>query len=503
MTKLLTGAGGEFQLDKSAQSLIAYAEDGSLYISKSHAFNAHVMGFIGRLKHLKRNYRRQLVDMSVIAELYANQAMQSGAPVKSNSQTQNDAMELFKRAVDLRSSDIHVRVTSKKTIILFRIHGDLEFIREDISVYGTQLCSTIYQAMTDISDPTFQINSRQDARISDRAKLPHNLDGIRVATTPQVDGSVMVMRLLYNDTSTSNSLTELGFLNIQDDDIGELRELPTGINIIAGSTGSGKSTTLQRILGLIYHENDGKKHIITVEDPPEYPIFGSVQTPVSNAETDEERSTVFQNAIRSCMRLDPDILMIGEMRDPPSAKLAVQAAMTGHQVWSTLHANSAFGVFDRLIDMGIPPALAFDHKIISGLLCQRLLKKLCSVCKKPLSEVSSRYKPKDLARVTAVAIKANIYVIGDGCDKCRNTGTDGRTCVAEVVKTDSKMTSLLRSGDKEGAIDYWRKELCGISIIDSVIIKVNAGEIDPFMAEKITGPLVASSTSDRKVVSES
>lgn len=490
MAKLLTSTGGKFALDKSVQAFMAFFDDGNFYVSKSHIFNTYVVAFEARLVKLNHQYVRNLVDMSVISDIYAKDISSLEVVVQSSSQMQREAIELFKKAVLFRSSDIHIRVTSTKTVILFRVHNDLEFIKEETGIYGTQMCSTIYQAMTDISDPTFQINTRQDARISDKSKLPVLLDGIRVATTPQVDGNVMVLRLLYNDTSTSNSLSDLGFLDRQCEVIDLLTKLPTGINIIAGPTGSGKSTTLQRALGKIIFDTDGKKNIITVEDPPEYPIPGAVQTPVGYGETAEDQAREFQDAIKSGLRLDPDIFMIGEMRDPPSTKLAIQAAMTGHQVWSTVHANSAFGIFDRLIDLGIPSSLAFDHTVVSGVMCQRLVKLLCNNCKVPLSKVASRYKPPELERISYVALINYIFVQGEGCSCCRNTGTVGRIAVGEVVKTDAKLMDLLKTNDKAGALNYWKESLGGTSIVESVLIRIASGVIDPFMAEMVVGPLV-------------
>lgn len=487
---ILTKKGEKYEADDRLQSYLALTDEGTLYVSKSHVFDAHVLGFVAKLDRMKVPYTRRLVDMSVIAELYKGDGAVKLKDSKDQSSMQRDVMDILERAVKLQASDIHIRVDKLKSKIYFRIHNDLEFIREDTGVFGTQLCSTIYQSMTDISDSTFQVNARQDARISDKARLPHELDGVRVATTPQVDGHVMVMRMLYHDNSTDYSLTNMGFSKSQDSIITLLRRLPTGIALIAGPTGSGKSTTLQRVLAQINAEHEGRKHIITVEDPPEYPIAGAIQTPVSNAETDEERSKAFQAAIKAAMRLDPDIIMVGEMRDQASSKLAIQAAMTGHQVWSTVHANSALAIMDRLIDMGVTPALVYDHNIVTGLVCQRLVKTLCPHCKVKLSDAKDRYEERNINRVLSVTSVSGVYVQGAGCTECKNTGTKGRIAVAEAIKTDANLMDLFRKGDKLAAEAYWRRDQEGQSVLDSTIEKINQGLVDPFMAETVVGPLV-------------
>lgn len=459
-----------------------------LYVSKTHTFHANVRSHIQQLKE-KNGYSAEIqqVGMDEIDRKRSN-AKQTALTV-GDSEMQRIAIEIFTKAVGRRASDIHIRVNFKgNTRIFFRIHNDLEQIEEHLSSWGRLLCSAIYMAMCDIADSTYEEHQRQDARISARDKLPTGLDGIRVATTPQVDGSVMVLRMLYNDAGKSNDVRELGYTDNQRRLIALMKRRPTGINIIGGPTGSGKSTTLQRTLLSIHEEASGTKHIITVEDPPEYPMPGIVQTPVANASTEEERSAAFQAAIKATMRLDPNVIMIGEMRDGPSVRLAIQAAMTGHQVWSTVHANSSFAIMDRMVDLGIPLNIMSDHSIVTGLICQRLLKVLCNHCKKSPDKALSNYTEIDQDRIMGAIDLANACFQGDGCSKCQNSGISGRTVVAEVLVPDQKIMSLLRQGLKEEATDYWRTT-GGTTMLEEAILKINAGLVDPFQAEDEVGPL--------------
>ncbi len=464
-----------------------------LYISKSSAFNASVRSFATQLKRAHGEVLKQeSVSMEEIQNLHTNhRAVRFTGKDVDSSEMQKAAVMMFKSAVDKRASDIHIRVSFKgHAQVLFRIHNDLVSQDQQTPEWGRRMCSTIYQSMSDISDPTYDEKARQDGRISAKDKLGTQLDGIRIATTPQVDGMVMVLRLLYNDAKKSTDITELGYEKSQRDQVDLMKRRPTGINIIAGPTGSGKSTTLQRVLMSVHAECGGKKHIITVEDPPEYPMPGIVQTPVANADTEAERSAAFQAAIKATMRLDPNVMMIGEMRDSPSARLAIQAAMTGHQVWSTLHANDAFGIIDRMVDLGVPLSMMTDPSIVTGMICQRLLKVLCPHCKKPFASLR-RGDPEQDRIMSVVGLDiTHAFVTGPGCSQCRQTGIQGRTCASEIVVPDHGLMKLLRIGDREAAIQYWR-DRGGRSVRSIAIEKINNGHVDPFQAEEEVGPLNA------------
>jgi type II secretory ATPase GspE/PulE/Tfp pilus assembly ATPase PilB-like protein len=485
--KVLTARDGEFAVSDEMRNMFAYLDDGRLLVAKTYAFNPHVRGFMSRLQHLGREFQVQYTDLSVVRTCY-----QGAEKAEEHSDMQRAAATLFQRAVKSRASDIHIRVSEKtNTRIFFRVHNDLEFVEEHPFQYGDLLCTTIFQAMADVSDSTFEKMSPQDARISDKNKIPFALDGIRIATSPQVGGYIMVLRLLYNDTSGNTDLGSLGYAKDQISAVEFMKKRPTGVMVIAGPTGSGKSTTLQRVLGSIIMESMGRKHIITVEDPPEYPIPGAVQTPVTNADTEEERSREYQRAIKAAMRLDPDIIMLSEVRDNPTARLVIQAAMTGHQVWTTVHANSALAIIDRLRDLGVAGELLSDPTVIGGLVCQRLVKLLCPHCKKPLMNHLSDFKRDDVTRMMSVLDMKDVYVIGDGCDHCKGSGTIGRTVVAETIVTDNALMKLVRNGDRIGAIDYVRREQSCKSMLEHAIEKINAGLIDPFQAEDVVGALNA------------
>lgn len=496
-------------LSPEMQASIALLNDGRLLILASQARHPHAIGFHARVKRSMENdphfvlYGKDLrvlyVTPEIIRKAYSASTAAAGRRVL-DSAMQVDAKKIFDDAVSKKASDIHLVVDKieGRVSVFYRIHGDRVHQTQmaNSAEFGEQLLTAIYQTMCSVSDATYNPSSRQDARVSDRNRLPPNVDGIRIATTPSDVGSEMVLRLLYDTTGASTELDGLGYCTAHVDDIQLMKRKPDGINIICGPTGSGKSTTLQRILRSIIVECGGTKHTITVEDPPEYRIIGALQTAVTNAATAEERSREFQAAIRSAMRLDPDIIMIGEMRDPASANLGIEAAITGHQVWTTLHTSSAMAAFPRLANMGLDMDMITDPAIITGVTCQRLLKVLCPHCKEPLNDprVQRRFKAGSLDRVMrTIRFDGNtVYVRGADskiCPHCFGTGTAGMTVAAETIITDANLMGFLRNRDRIAATQYWLSERKGISMLQHAIQKVESGLVDPFDAEDVVGLL--------------
>jgi general secretion pathway protein E len=483
---------GEFAASAEERKFLCLLEDGQLLVAEGHDMNPFVLSYCARLERLNCRYTTRLVSLDAVRRAYQGQRRDGTAERVDHTQMQVVAKNLIARACDERASDIHIRVNRFSAEILFRIHNELTRISEQTREYGERLLATLYSAMANVSDNTYKPTERQDASIGDRDKLPDGLFGVRIATAPTSSGSLMVLRLLYNDAGDSTDLTQLGFTRVQATAFELLAQRPHGMNIISGPTGSGKSTTLQRVLTGQIHEMGGSTHVITVEDPVEYPIAGAVQTPVVNAMTEEARSLAFAAAIANAMRLDPDTIMIGEMRDRASAQSALRAAMTGHQVWTTVHANSALAIVDRLVDLGLPIAMVTDESLVTGLISQRLVKLLCPHCSRPFAGALREFDPVFVGRVKdAVGARFNeVRIAGPGCAHCGH-GTIGRTVVAEVVRTDATLCELLRSGRKAAAHEYWLRELGGQTVAQHAVEKVATGLVDPRMAERVVGLLPA------------
>ena len=483
---------GELAASEEEGKFLCLLDDGRLLIAEGQEMNPYVLSYRARLERMRKPYRTVSVALDMIARAYREHRADGIEPLEHTAM-QTVAKELIAQACRERASDIHIRVHRHSTEILFRVHNELVRVREQTREHGERLLATLYAAMASVADNTYKPTERQDAAIADRDKLPDQLFGVRIATAPTSVGSVMVLRLLYNDAGDAAELESLGFTAEHAATLEFLKEQPIGMNIISGPTGSGKSTTLQRVLASSIRDTGGTIHVITVEDPVEYPIAGAVQTPVVNAAGEEARSATFAAAISNAMRLDPDTIMIGEVRDGASAQSALRAAMTGHQVWTTVHANNAISIVDRLIDLGLPLRMVTDESVITGLVSQRLVKLLCPHCKKRFAEVRDELDAALVARVNQIAGArlADVCVAGSGCAHCRQRGTIGRSVVAEVIRPDARFFAYLRDGDKAGALGYWLSHLGGETVTDHAIRKVLGGLVDPRMAERVVGHLTS------------
>lgn len=488
---------GIYEASDEQKKLLCLLADGRLLVAEGQNLNSHVLSYRARLEKMQRPFRVAYVKIDVIRQCYQVGASLPAERRQEHSMMQVTAKDILNRACRERASDIHIRVKKNGTEIFFRVHNDLVPAGGQTREYGERLLATLYGAMASVSDSSYKPTERQDASIAGRDKLPPQLYGVRIATAPTSEGAVMVLRLLYNDAGDNVDLIPLGFTPAHAALLQQLKEQPIGMNIISGPTGSGKSTTLQRILQGEILEAKGKLHVLTVEDPVEYPIEGAVQTAVTNASTEDERARLFAAAIANAMRLDPDTIMIGEMRDRASAQNALRASMTGHQVWTTVHANSALAIVDRLVDLGLPLSLVADHTVVTGLISQRLVKLLCPHCKKRLADYPAELSPGALARIKQVAGAdiGNACIAGPGCERCRQ-GTVGRTVIAEVILPDDRFFSYIRLGEKTKALQYWLQELGGKTILSHAIDRVVAGDVDPRMAEKVVGHLTIGAIPD-------
>ena len=480
---------GRFAASSEERKYLCLLSDGQLLVAQGQALNPFVLSYCARIERLKHDYRIVQVPIEAIATRY--QAVAQSKSRLDHTRMQHDAKELLEQACDSHASDVHIRVKQLGTEVFFRVHSDLERVGGYTREYGERLLATLYGAMTSVSDNAYKPTERQDASIADRDKLPEKLVGVRIATAPTNDGTLMVLRLLYNDAGETTDPQALGFSAEHAAALDRMKERPTGMNLVSGPAGSGKSTTLQRILLGEIESSGGRLHVITIEDPVEYPIAGAVQTPVTNASTEDERSRLFAQAISNAMRLDPNTIMVGEIRDRASAQSALRAAMTGHQVWTTVHANSAVGIVDRLEDLGLPLRMVADPAVLTGLISQRLVKLLCPHCKQRIATNPKGLPPELLERVATVTGGQYRYacMAGPGCERCAGKGTIGRTVLAEVIAPDDGFFAHLRAGDKVAAINHWLNELGGRTITEHAVDKLRAGLIDPAMAERAVGRL--------------
>jgi type IV pilus assembly protein PilB len=333
--------------------------------------------------------------------------------------------EIITLAQNIGASDIHIEPIEKKTRIRLRVDGALKtFFELPLSDHSLLINKIKIKAGLNISEK----RRNQDGRITQQSDLLKNLD-IRVSSLPSLHGEKIVLRLLETDQKELD-ISKIGFSSKQLEIFKRAYHKPNGIILISGPTGSGKTTTLYATLKEL---NDEKVNIMTVEDPIEYTINGINQVQVKN-----DIGFDFAAALKTFLRQDPDIIMIGEIRDQETAQMAVKASLTGHLVLSTIHTNSALGTIDRLKDMDIPSYLIANTLNLS--VAQRLVRLLCKDCKQHSTEtikssviqeaITSHYTPK-------------------GCANCHFTGYRGRTALFELLEIDEYITKAIKENKND------------------------------------------------------
>jgi type II secretory ATPase GspE/PulE/Tfp pilus assembly ATPase PilB-like protein len=369
---------------------------------------------------------------------------------------------LIREGHDASASDIHLEATREGLRARMRVDGVLSDLPTPPASLQAAIISRIkLLAELDIAERRVP----QDGRIRVRLES-HELD-IRVSTVPTLVGESVVLRLLDRGGGAI-SLDQLGMGADVFGEFARLTQQPHGIVLATGPTGSGKTTTLYAALGL---RRPDQEKIITVEDPVEYHLGGVTQVPVHN-----KAGVTFASALRSILRQDPDVLMVGEMRDPETAGIAIQAAMTGHLVFSTLHTNDAVSALSRLKDLGVKPYMI--AATLEGVLAQRLVRRICSDCRE-----SYVPEPGVLALLGAIARSGTPLVRGRGCDRCRQTGFRGRVGLFELLVlreeirdellAQSAMPVLRERARSLGMVslmeDGWRKAQAGLTTVEEVL----------------------------------
>ena len=337
---------------------------------------------------------------------------------------------LWQAAKD-EASDVHIDPTPSDSIVRYRIDGVLQ----QVTVFPRQVHVTVVNRIKvvsrlDIAQKGLPQDGRSMVLIAGR-----KID-IRVSTVPTVHGEKIVMRLLYQDEKLMQ-LRQLGLAKYILNPYQRMVHSSGGIILVTGPTGSGKTTTLYASLAEIDHE---ARHVITIEEPVEYKLSG-----YSQIEVKPKLGLTFANALRSALRQDPDVIMVGEMRDTETAQIAIQSALTGHLVFSTVHTNSAPATITRLIDMGIEPFLV--SSTIVGVLAQRLVRRICPDCRKSYQPHPEQLRELGITEKNFSKIKRSFYR-GEGCDKCRQTGYRGRIGIHELLKiTEGLKNTILKSSD--------------------------------------------------------
>ncbi len=340
---------------------------------------------------------------------------------------------MFSKAVKNRASDIHIEPYQQELTVRFRIDGLLyPMFAPPKRLHAAVISRIKVMAGLNIAEKRVPQDGRIEIRVGDK-----NID-IRVSTLPTVYGERAVLRLL----DKSSRLFELHELGIPENQLAQIRRLITfshGIILVTGPTGSGKTTTLYAALSEI---NTPEKNVITIEDPVEYQIPGIGQVPVNR-----KVGLTFANGLRTIVRQDPDVILVGEIRDLETAEIAIQAALTGHLVFSTLHTNDAASAVTRLIDMGIEPFLITSS--VLAIVAQRLVRTICPYCKQPVGMNADLMKELGLADAD---LNRAALCEGKGCEKCLDTGYMGRLGVFEIMDISETIKQLILTTSDANAL---------------------------------------------------
>lgn len=335
---------------------------------------------------------------------------------------------VLQEAIRTRASDIHIEPYESRLAVRFRIDGALR----DMLTLSSKLTSVLVSrvkvmAQLDIAKKRIPQDGRFSLNLGQRAV------DVRVSTLPSQYGERVVMRILEKTSSLMN-LSDLGISDSELRAFGSALTRPNGIVLVSGPTGAGKTTTLYASLTQL---NDGSRNILTVEDPVEYSLDGIGQTQVNN-----QVGMSFAAGLRAILRQDPDVVMVGEIRDPETAEIAVQASLTGHLVLSTVHTNSAVAAITRLRDMGIEPFLLAST--VTAIVAQRLVRRLCADCK-------TAYHPseRELEDLGLRKISSHTFYKAAGCETCHHIGYIGRLGLYEVVIMDDHLRAMIHDGARE------------------------------------------------------
>ena len=502
--KLLTLPGSSLVVNDDTRRLLALFSDGRFLVVETHKFDGRVLSFevLARKKRLNISKPTYVSQNELNAVYSIAERSAAAAEIEEDSdldQMQKDFVAVVERAAAKKVSDVHV-VVADSTQIMFRTNGMMQTEMEYNKEWGELFVRAAF-ASADISDSNYAQNEFQGAQklgstplrgSKGKLMLPHNVLAIRLQFNPIAFGSqYLVMRLLYADDNPDGSgdLQALGFGEYEENLFYRLRAVPVGVSVIAGPTGSGKSTTLQRNMIKLLQEKNYEINLITVEDPPEYPIPGARQMPVTNANTEEEKDEQFTKALSAALRSDPDVMMVGEIRTLSAAQLTFKGALSGHGMWTTLHANSAPAILTRFRDMGVETFKLLDPELIKGLISQRLFRKLCPHCRKSVKEMLDEPQVKRLKTALGDFGVENTFVRGPGCKYCNNTGIKGRMSVPEIVLPDAMFLELMIKGETRKAIDYWTSDLGGRTLKDAAIERMLKGYIDLDEVERWCGLL--------------
>ncbi len=476
-----------------------------LYVDRRASGNPLLLSWQERNSALGVQVTIQACDLDEIAKLRAT-GFRASNDEDSDLRVRQHAMEIIKTASKYGASDIHFMMRGTYSEIQLGINGEIRVLKQVSQAEGEAITRSIFQSLAKGRDNSYKSLEFQNAQISGNDLPPDvRINSSRIIRGPafplEQDGGFMTLRLQYDAQARDKShvqleqleypkkpegeflLGKMGFTQKQLEKLQVLMDAPNGMVIFTGPTGSGKTNSIYEILKEIARKKPYKRQI-TLEDPIEFPMEWAVQL-LARGKNDKETGEQFAELVRQALRMAPKIMLVGEMRGPEVVVAGLEGSVTGHNLYSTLHVTDPFMTVERLELMDrrrLDRRIFCDHKVVRGLIGQRLLQKLCPHCSKPLIEddvIPHRILEalKTWGNINAVRVR------GSGCSKC-NGGITGRFAVAEIVLTDAElMTDFIQHGTTVARERYRKRSDADPSMLESAINHCLMGRVDPLEVE--------------------
>jgi general secretion pathway protein E len=484
---LASGPGTSIDLGPGQRKTIAIFKNGIVLVAEGQRHSADAKVVIDKARRLGlRLTEVKELKTNLIEQLYAGVGPKK-ASVNWKSldlDRQKSLARIISEASQLGASDVHIRVLDSHTEVKVRVNGRMRELGNEPASDGQEMIRAAFAVSSGQgasgTDSTFQ----QGAMFQKSGLLPDNVEMLRLQYTPTSDQrGALVMRLKYVGKNTDTDVDSLGYSQQQSIDLKNMRLKTNGMYIFAGKVSSGKTTTLQRCLNAMYLDKKKEISIYAAEDPKELELLGAIQAQITAGQSAND---AFKMAMKAALRSDPNVIVLGEIRSEELTSMAVEAAKTGHALWSTVHAGSALGILNRLINLGADREDLKDPRTVGGLIYQRLIGVLCQNCKITLpTAVQSDQVEEDLA-VRLVKLTAQnpheIFCRGPGCSSCF-MGLSGRTVVAETIRPDARLLETYMDSSRIEAERYWIKPkaeggLGGAPVMHHALVKVGAGIVD-------------------------
>lgn len=524
---LLTALGGPIKIPQESRNLCALFDTGLWLVSSSHRNSPLVTSVAATARRMGfRVNPARLVTPDVIKAAYNYFERQASSMRLDENSVRRQAVRVLHSAAEAGANDIHIEASQGRTKIELRIDGTLRLWETWTQKEGEQMLSSIYSHSSGQSGATANWLEPQAAMLTpgsgpDTILLPEGILAVRCQWVPLADGGrYLNMRLQYDSSKifgekfVQSDVDQLGFNQEQTELVRYLRRIPGGMRIFSGPVNQGKTTTLRVMLNRHMAETNMEQKCYMIEDPPEGGVIGASQIGVSATVKDEQRDRTFAEVMRCILRLDPNIVMLGECRDTQTARFIFRLALTGRQVYTTCHVYAAIAIPQRLRDLGAEPYLVYDHHLLCGLMCQRLLRGLCPHCRIPVASVAQDPKYEAIVRRVRAGLAimkasrtipredadpfdylkepdmGNVFFVNPaGCRHCY-MGRAGRTITAEVISTDAYLMELLAENKLAEATNYWLSPfgLNGITMLWHGLEKIRDGNVCPTDAELEIGP---------------